>query len=157
MGRSEQALSSLLVLQSLGRPRGCCWRGGTSVLSRRSRRDLEIHDVRGSETLPRRTSEVLEYDHNYPRRRQTSPEGLRFLAEMDVARWIKHGSGPGKFQEILMGFHHFNATNHRDKVYALLGLASDTNDTALASKYGLDVEDVYFNTARYLLLRINQY
>jgi hypothetical protein len=100
---------------------------------------------------------VLEYDHNYPRRRQTSPEGLRFLAEMDVARWIKHGSGPGKFQEILMGFHHFNATNHRDKVYALLGLASDTNDTALASKYGLDVEDVYFNTARYLLLRINQY
>lgn len=96
---------------------------------------------------------LLEHDHNYPRRRQTSPEGLRFLAEMDEACWNKHGSGSGEFQEIMMGFHHFSATNHRNKVYALLGLASDTNDKALAPKYSLDVEEVYFNTARYLLLR----
>ncbi|KAH8745419.1 hypothetical protein F5882DRAFT_387543 [Hyaloscypha sp. PMI_1271] len=54
---------------------------------------------------------------------------------------------------MLMAFHHFGTTNEADKVFALLGLATDTTDTMLNPDYTISVEDVYIKTARHLLLR----
>jgi hypothetical protein len=49
-------------------------------------------------------------------------------------------------------FRNSEATDPRDKIYALLGISSDTCDTGLLkADYGKDHQDVVFNTASFLL------
>ena len=54
---------------------------------------------------------------------------------------------------IMLGkFRNSEATDPRDKIYALLGISSDTCDTGLLkADYGKDLQDVIFNTASFLL------
>lgn len=52
--------------------------------------------------------------------------------------------------------HKFSATDHRDKVYGLLGLAAETQDIsrwplALRPDYELDASHVYAEVARFLM------
>ena len=49
-------------------------------------------------------------------------------------------------------FRNSEATDPRDKIYALLGISSDTCDTDLLTPdYGKDIQDVVFNTTSFLL------
>ena len=54
---------------------------------------------------------------------------------------------------IMLGkFCNSKATDPRDKIYALLGISSDTCGTGLLkADYGKDLQDVVFNTASFLL------
>jgi hypothetical protein len=47
----------------------------------------------------------------------------------------------------------YDATDPRDKVFALLGIATDTEDVILNPDYEVSVEEVYTRTAQYLLQR----
>jgi hypothetical protein len=52
---------------------------------------------------------------------------------------------------LLSAFHPFRATDPRDKVYSLLGLAVDRDELDLPFDYTLDVEDLYVTTAGRIL------
>jgi hypothetical protein len=62
-------------------------------------------------------------------------------------------------EELLTLLHRFRsweATNPRDKVYALLGLGADSNDSGeLQPDYNLPVAQLYQNVAEYMLSRYN--
>jgi hypothetical protein len=48
-------------------------------------------------------------------------------------------------------FRNSEATDPRDKIYALLGISSDTCVTSLKTDYGKSLQDVIFNTTSFLL------
>jgi hypothetical protein len=96
---------------------------------------------------------LLEKDHTHPKRRLTPPEGIKYLGELNAARLIVQQREPESLQGMLLGFHHFNTTNARDKIYALLGISSDMADKRLPVNFSGPIEEVYRNTSIYLLLQ----
>jgi Heterokaryon incompatibility protein (HET) len=78
---------------------------------------------------------------------------MSFLSAMGGARAVKQQQKSNSLQEALIQLHHFNATDPRDKIFALLGLATDAEDAVLNPDYNASVEEVYTNTALYLLQR----
>ena len=65
----------------------------------------------------------------------------------DIGVW----EGPDLYI-MLSKFRNSEATDPRDKIYALLGISSDTCGTGLLkADYGKDLQDVVFNTASFLL------
>jgi hypothetical protein len=78
---------------------------------------------------------------------------LHSLVRMTRARNMKQGKAEEPIQDNLIRFHHFDATDSRDKIFALLGLAADADDVMLNPNYKASVDVVYANVARYLLLR----
>ena len=56
-----------------------------------------------------------------------------------------------RLRDILFATMMCGATNLRDKVYALRGICKDTDIAALISDYSKTVQQVYNETARYLL------
>lgn len=81
------------------------------------------------------------------------PLGLNNLVVMHEARCVQQNGEQEPFQEALMGMYHFGATDERDKVFALLGLAERTDDPELMPDYNSSVADIYKRTAHHLLLR----
>ena len=93
---------------------------------------------------------IYEDDWNRIRDR---PEGVLNVGVIHEARCVKQGNEPEMLQEALLGLHHFNATDPRDKVFAILGLVVDAEDEELQPDYDASVRDVHINTARHLFLR----
>jgi hypothetical protein len=75
------------------------------------------------------------------------------VTQMSAARTQVHLDKLPNFQDILMEMIGYDATNERDRVYALLGLSCDQEDIELRPDYNLPVREVYTLTARHLLLR----
>jgi hypothetical protein len=73
------------------------------------------------------------------------------LAAMDGIRVKTQQNIFLTFQFVLLALHSYQATDPRDKVFALLGLATDADDPTLHPDYNLSVEDVYRKTAIFLL------
>jgi hypothetical protein len=57
------------------------------------------------------------------------------------------------FQDTLIGMYSFKCSGPRDKIFALLGIATDAEDVMLDPAYDATVEEIYSRTARYLLQR----
>jgi hypothetical protein len=55
--------------------------------------------------------------------------------------------------ETLANYRYFHATDHRDKIYALRGLATGLALNELLPDYSLDFQDVYVQAAKYFILR----
>jgi hypothetical protein len=81
------------------------------------------------------------------------PDGFNYLATMFEARCVVQNNEEEPLQEALLGLHHLNATDPRDKIFAVLGIACDAGGEALQPKYEMSISDVYCQVARYLLLR----
>jgi hypothetical protein len=60
---------------------------------------------------------------------------------------------PQPLSMLLVFFRHFNATDPRDKVYALLGLATDASELALEPDYSNSVAKVYWAASRAILMK----
>ncbi|KAL8403269.1 hypothetical protein RB594_008502 [Gaeumannomyces avenae] len=65
------------------------------------------------------------------------------------ARWLGGGGYP--MLSLLQEFGSRDATDERDKVYALMGLAGTDNPVAISADYAMSVKDVYKQTAISLL------
>ncbi|KAL8344350.1 hypothetical protein RB601_004736 [Gaeumannomyces tritici] len=65
------------------------------------------------------------------------------------ARWLGGGGYP--MLSLLQEFGSRDATDERDKVYALMGLAGANNPVAISADYSMSVKDVYKQTAVSLL------
>ncbi|KAL8342806.1 hypothetical protein RB598_004259 [Gaeumannomyces tritici] len=65
------------------------------------------------------------------------------------ARWLDGGGYP--MLSLLQEFGSRDATDERDKVYALMGLAGTNNPVAISADYAMSVKDVYKQTAVSLL------
>ncbi|KAL8288449.1 hypothetical protein RB597_000519 [Gaeumannomyces tritici] len=65
------------------------------------------------------------------------------------ARWLDGGGYP--MLSLLQEFGSRDATDERDKVYALMGLAGTDNPVAISADYAMSVKDVYKQTAVSLL------
>ena len=81
------------------------------------------------------------------------PPGLLNLRTMSNARRMVQSGEREPLQVALLGMNHFKATDPRDKVYALLRLAHETDDEPLQPDYKSAPEQVYQRVARHLLLR----
>ena len=81
------------------------------------------------------------------------PPGLLNPRTMDEARRMVQSGKREPLQIALLGMNHLKATDPRDKVYALLTLAHETDDEPLRPDYKSAPEQVYQRVARYLLLR----
>ncbi|KAK5651445.1 hypothetical protein OQA88_12452 [Cercophora sp. LCS_1] len=100
--------------------------------------------------------QLLEHDVQHPESKLRYPVGVQSIAEIQHAREIKRLRKHESLQQILLEFHHFGATNAKDKIYALMGLATDAlHDAVLDPTYGklVSVEQVYTDVAQHLLLR----
>jgi hypothetical protein len=98
---------------------------------------------------------LVRLDDKEPNGNPAPPEGLVNMGIMHEARCVYQENEPETFQEALMGLYHFNASDLRDKVFALLGLAVDTDDPALFPDYESTTEEVYQRTASHLFIRDN--
>ena len=58
---------------------------------------------------------------------------------------------PGKLQDILLSMYIFDVTDPRDKIFALLEIATDAEDSMLDPDYNASAEDIYAKAAVYLL------
>jgi hypothetical protein len=99
---------------------------------------------------------LLRYLKNDPDSLQSTisaTKGLLSLAKMDLVRHTQQQGRQKTLQETLIQLHGFNATDPCDKIFALLGLAADTGEAILDPDYTALAEEVYTNTARYLLCR----
>ena len=54
---------------------------------------------------------------------------------------------------LLEKFRHFNATDPRDKVYALLGISKEVDAVELKPDYALSIAEVYTRTSKYFMRR----
>jgi hypothetical protein len=81
------------------------------------------------------------------------PHGLPNLTVMQDARYLQQNGEHESLQLTLLGMYHFNATDPRDKIFAVLGLADDIDDEPLRPNYEETTEQVYHKTALHLLLR----
>jgi len=95
----------------------------------------------------------LQNDSNSLQSTISATKGLLSLTIMDCVRHAQQQGQPKTLQETLIQLHGFNATDPRDKIFALLGLAADTGEVILDPDYTALAEEVYTNTARYLLCR----
>ena len=68
-----------------------------------------------------------------------------------IRNHIMNGSSPMTIEHLLKISMTFNATDPRDKVYALLGLTTDTSQAALRVDYTDPVRDVYTRLAGYII------
>jgi hypothetical protein len=67
------------------------------------------------------------------------------------ARTLKQNHYSINLQRILLLMYTFNATNPCNKIFALLGIVTDTEDSMLDPDYNTSVEAIYLKTAVYLL------
>lgn len=81
--------------------------------------------------------------------RQALSECLSHLGQM--RHLIAEKQDPFTLYELLAAFHPFKASDPRDKIYALLGLAVDRDVLNLPPDYTLDVEDLYIMAANRIL------
>ena len=65
-----------------------------------------------------------------------------------------HGADPDLLYYLYVGLHK-SASDPRDKVFALLGLANQSGTVAISADYSTNVQDVYMHVARYVLLTNN--
>jgi hypothetical protein len=64
----------------------------------------------------------------------------------------KHrGASESEITTLLLNTYQFQATDPRDKVYSLLGLATEQDRTALKPDYNKSIEQVFIDTATYIL------
>jgi hypothetical protein len=77
------------------------------------------------------------------------------LSKMIEARTLKQERQQAKLQDVLLSMFTFDSTDPRDKIFALLGIATDTADASLDPDYTTSAEDIYTRTAAYLLKRDN--
>ena len=96
---------------------------------------------------------LLGHNPDDPLTALSAPEGVNRLPAVAEARAMKQEHESESFQDTLIGMYSYHATDPRDKIYALLGIATDTEDVMLNPDYEASVEEVYARTARYLLQR----
>lgn len=80
---------------------------------------------------------------------ENSAAGTHSAAVIDS---LKNSDGAASLMTLLARTRRYEATDARDKVFALLGLAVDSNDFGIAD-YKIKPEDVYISVARRSLLR----
>jgi hypothetical protein len=96
---------------------------------------------------------LFTYNPDDPIRPLPGPDGVGRLMAINEVRAMKQGGESENFQDTLIGMYSFKCSNPRDKIYGLLGIATDTGDVILDPDYGASVEEVFTRTARYLLQR----
>jgi hypothetical protein len=123
-------------------------------------RAVEADDLMYITTLIMRhgLSMLVGVDHEDPERSQVAPIGLVDMPSLRVVRGVMQQTEQTEnkgmvLQQVLTTYFNFNATNPRDKVFALLGLACDAQDKVLDPDYNSATNQIYAKTARYLLLR----
>lgn len=98
---------------------------------------------------------MLAYEFSRPVLQLADPHGVKLLMQMNTARATCQSKERTDFQDLLLHYHHFDATKPQDHIYALLGLASPATRKLLLPDYTLDLGDVYQETAVKLLQQGN--
>ncbi|PSS25238.1 hypothetical protein M430DRAFT_133506 [Amorphotheca resinae ATCC 22711] len=94
---------------------------------------------------------VAQKDYQRANRRLKSPL-YQLMQNLDtIRRSIQRGSAPALLQ-LLKNYRDREATDPRDKVYALLGIAGDVSLYAIIPDYQIPFEEVYKATALQLIL-----
>ena len=101
-----------------------------------------------------RGSVSILLDVMIPEKRERLPSG--FARVFGMMRWKARQECDLFMQEILVESRDCKATDPRDKVFALLSIASDAEAPSLDPQYGLSVEEVYRATTAYLLCRCDR-
>ncbi|KIW16837.1 hypothetical protein PV08_04027 [Exophiala spinifera] len=97
-------------------------------------------------------------EHTRPNQGHRSPAGfvdfpyVEFVREL-TQKGLKQGKLIPSLEFLLPMFRTRDATDKRDKIIALLGIAEDGDDEALRPNYRIPVEDVYLQFAGHLLSR----
>lgn len=76
-----------------------------------------------------------------------------FGASIEIMRKQRLGGNATSLTSMLIEFSHYQATESKDKVFALVGLASELDRKIIVPDYNLTVESVYLNTTVSILER----
>lgn len=89
--------------------------------------------------------------HDLVKQENTVPPGLVNSVLIQELRDIRHQNKALSLQILLIITLEFKASDWRDKVFALIGLASGQGHEEVTADYTKPLEDVYISTAKYLL------
>lgn len=100
---------------------------------------------------------MIEYLRNDPGGHGTGwndpPEGCVTISRIWFLKQERTAGRCTKLEEVLILNCQAEATDARDKVFGLMGLAEDAGERELDPDYGLATVDVYTNSTRHLMLR----
>lgn len=77
------------------------------------------------------------------------------IKRMGIARSLKQSRRSAMLSKMLLSMYIFDSTDPRDKIFALLGIATDAEHSMLDPNYNASVEVTYLKTAAYLLIHDN--
>lgn len=83
----------------------------------------------------------------------TLAEGVPGVTVTYSIKSIRNAGSPVPLQINLLDTWRFEATDASDKLFALLGIVSDAEDSALSPDYRSTAQDVFKNSTRYLINR----
>jgi hypothetical protein len=83
---------------------------------------------------------------------KTIPTGLRSSVFIHALKIVKAEKKTLRLAPLLLITSRYQATNPRDKVYALLGISSEGGHSDLAPNYSLSVKEVFIKTTVHLIL-----
>jgi hypothetical protein len=81
------------------------------------------------------------------------PLGFNNLQVTSIYRSISREKEPILLRDLLQSLSTFEATDARDKIFALIGIATDSEDKAMDPDYEASTEEVFTNVSRYLITR----
>jgi Heterokaryon incompatibility protein (HET) len=84
---------------------------------------------------------------------RTVPTGITNTVFIHFLKLAKGEKKPLRLAPLLLISSRYQATNPRDKVYALLGISSEGKHSDLVPNYSLPVEEVFVKTAVHLILQ----
>jgi hypothetical protein len=81
------------------------------------------------------------------------PSTLQCVLTLVAWRYAKleEGSVSRDLESMLLETRNFKATEVRDKIFALLGMAEDVDETSISTDYTATVQELFIETARQLL------
>lgn len=85
------------------------------------------------------------------------PLGFNNLQVTSIYRSMSREKKPILLRDLLQSMCTFDATDARDKIFALVGIATDSEDQAMNPDYEASTEEVFTNISRCLLTRDQSY
>lgn len=82
-----------------------------------------------------------------------APEGIKNISVMYAFKIIRDSGAPVTIQACLLDSRNFKATDPRDKMFAMLGIATDVDDPVLVPDYVQNTHVIYTKFTAYLLER----